>query len=235
MFGIILTCACAFAQHAAGSAQPRRAAAVVASGAAEPTLPSALAAAQWAAPATPMPGMAVGAAGDGAGDAAMGGVLEWLQQMLLGLDLNEGELDGPPEEAAQLDELDDEFVDVARPWLHTKAFHVVGAPTGQALASQLWAHVQAADYLRPGGSGGSLLLLFPALAENRELLESIAASVRAAAEASDAIAEGIQVMGGHPEAEAVTARTPTPLIQLFLDAPDLLVEGGGLQDAAQFL
>jgi len=90
---------------------------------------------------------------DGDGPQRMGAVLEWLQTMLINLELHE-----EGDEETEEDELDPDFVSAARPWLHTKAFFDIPA---QGFASTLWGHVSGAAYLQPGGEGGSLLLLLP--------------------------------------------------------------------------
>ena len=87
------------------------------------------------------------------------------------------ELDGAD---AEEDELDADFVTIARPWLHTNAFHdLTGA---EDVLSQLWAHVSDAEYLREGGQGGTLLLLLPR-AMPLELLQRAAATVQGAVHA----------------------------------------------------
>ena len=155
----------------------------------------------------------------------MGAVLEWLQKMLVELELgNTEELDGEEE-----DELDDDFVSAARPWLHTKAFHDISADD---FAEQLWGHVTAANYLLPNGEGGSLLLLLPSrlpLSLFEKVTSTMSSSV--AAELNSAVV----VSGFHADAEQAKNRSPVPVIQLFLDSPDLLVDGGSMSDAASFL
>ncbi len=56
-----------------------------------------------------------------------------------------------------------------------------------------------------------------------------------AAAASPSLGDGVVVDACHPSSETKSKRTPTPLLLLFADAPDLLVEGGSLSDAAAFL
>ena len=213
----------AFAQQGVTSARLQRSSSTIFATAA-PGLPTALAKASWL--AETMPAAEVGATGDAGGDALMGDVLEWLQKMLLGLELNEGD------EQAELDELDDDFVAIARPWLHTKGFHVCGAATGLELATQVWSHVSAADYLQSGGSGGGLLLLLPGFTADRALFDRVLASVAEAA--SQSLGEGVKVSGGHPSSGVSSLRPPAPLLQIFLDSPDLLVDGS-LSDAAALL
>jgi len=155
------------------------------------------------------------------------GVLEWLQPMLVNLELGATkELDGAD---AEEDELDADFVTIARPWLHTNAFHdLTGA---EDVLSQLWAHVSDAEYLREGGQGGTLLLLLPR-AMPLELLQRAAATVQGAVHAH--LNAAVHVEPFHPDAEAVPYRSPTPLLRLFLDSPELLVDGS-MSDAASFL
>ena len=148
------------------------------------------------------------------GEQRMGALLEWLQKMLVDLEMgnNGGEEDDDD------DELDPDFVNTARPWLHTKAFFDVAA---QDFTQTLWEHVSSAEYLQPGDEGGSLLLLLPS-----RLPLSLFHQV------TDAVSEGaathvnsaVVVTGCHPDAEEAARRSPIPAIQLFVDSPDLLVE-----------
>ena len=158
------------------------------------------------------------------GDARMGSVLQWLQTMLVNLELGSTmELDGVE------DELDDGFVSAARPWLHTKAFFAIEAPD---FSQALWQQISGAEYLQPGGAGGSLLLLLPS-ALPLTLFEQVAESVRRGV-ATD-LNPAVVVSGYHPDTEAVDKQSPTPVLQLFLDSEDLLVDGGSMSDAAGFL
>ena len=135
------------------------------------------------------------------------------------------------EEDEEADELDDDFVSTARPWLHSKSFHDVACePTD--FAEQLWAHVEVASYLRPDGGGGSLLLLLPSelpLSLFQSITESVAAGV------ATSVNSEAQVLGCHPDAAKAHERAPVPLLRVFADAEDLLVEGGSMSDAAEFL
>lgn len=166
---------------------------------------------------------------DGASDARMGLVLEWLQTMLVQLELGgTAELDGAEED----DELDEDFVNTARPWLHAKAFHDIACDP-PAFSETLWAHVEGADYLRPGGAGGTMLLLLPS-ALSLSLFEAVTESVANGVSAN--VNADIIVTGCHPDATKAHERTPVPLLRVFLDAgEDMLVEGGSMSDAAQFL
>ena len=111
---------CGFTQPA-GRAQHAQACVTRACVSALAELPEAMRDAPWVGRTMPTP-VAESSAFDG--NQLMGGVLEWLQTMLLGLELNE--------EDDELDSLDDDFVATARPWLHTKSFHVCGARTVRA-------------------------------------------------------------------------------------------------------
>lgn len=153
-------------------------------------------------------------------DERMGGVLEWLQTMLVQIELGDED-----------DELDEDFVATARPWLHTKAFHDVACDSSE-FASRLWEFIGDADYLGPEGSGGTLLLLLPTQLP-LSLFDTIVASVGDGVRAN--LNANVLVFGCHPDADKVSQKTPVPLIRLFLDSPDLLVEGGSMGDAAGFL
>jgi len=61
------------------------------------------------------------------------------------------------------------------------------------------------------------------------VVDSVSAAVSAHLNAE------IVVTGCHPEADAARRRSPVPLIQLFLDSEDLLVEGGSMSDMSAFL
>ena len=155
-------------------------------------------------------------------------VLTWLPEMLVQLELGAtAELDG---QGSEDDELDEDFVNMARPWLHTNEYHSVGGTAD--FAEQVWKLVAKADYLRPTGKGGAMLLLLPdglpySLMQTvtNTLKETVHAHVNAEA----------SVTSCHPDATAASARSPTPLIQVFKDSPDLLVDGGSMSDAAGFL
>ena len=43
------------------------------------------------------------------------------------------------------------------------------------------------------------------------------------------------VTGFHPDGETAETRSPVPVVQIFLDSPDLLIDGGSMGDAASFL
>ena len=160
----------------------------------------------------------------------MGAVLEWLQTMLVELELGSTDsLDGAGSEEA--DELDDDFVATARPWLHTKAFFDIAFDTKKGFTQELWENVSGADYLRDG-SGGALLLLLPSRLP-LTLFDRVTESLRAGV-ASD-IGDSVSVTGFHPDAEKAHLRSPVPVVQVFADSPDLLVDGGSMGDAAAFL
>ena len=188
-------------------------------------VPSELADAPW------LPELQVCCAVAGADDAAlsgeqrMGAVLEWLQVMLVELELGgTAELDGE-----EVDELDNDFVDAARPWLHTKEFFDIKA---QGFAQELWEHVSSADYLQPKGEGGAMLLLLPTplpLSLFEEVTKTVSAGVGAH------INPEVAVRGFHPDRTPKEQQSPVPIIQVFLDSPDLLVQGGSMSDAAGFL
>ena len=158
----------------------------------------------------------------------MGAVLEWLQTMLVELELGSTDsLDDTGSEEA--DELDDDFVATARPWLHTKEFFDIKA---QGFAQELWEHVSSADYLQPKGEGGAMLLLLPTplpLSLFEEVTKTVSAGVGAH------INPEVAVRGFHPDRTPKEQQSPVPIIQVFLDSPDLLVQGGSMSDAAGFL
>jgi hypothetical protein len=156
------------------------------------------------------------------GEARMGILLEWLQKMLVQLELGDVEDE-------EDDELDSDFVNAARPWLHTKAFFDIPA---QDFAQTIWSHVSAADYLQAGGSGGSLLLLVPSrlpLSLFEQVTETVASGV------ATHVNSAAVVTGCHPDAARAEQRSPVPVVQIFLDSPDLLIDGGSMSDAAGFL
>ena len=169
---------------------------------------------------------AVAAVSEGqSGEQRMGAVLEWLQVMLVELELGgTAELDGE-----EVDELDNDFVDAARPWLHTKDFFDIGA---QGFAQEVWGHVSTADFLQPNGEGGALLLLLPTQLP-LSLFEQVTTTV------SEGVAShfnaDIAVKGFHPDQMPKERASPVPIIQVFLDSPSLLVDGGSMSDAAGFL
>jgi len=185
------------------------------------TTPAALAEAAWLPELQACCAVAAATGPDEAGpEERMGMVLEWLQTMLVNLELQETE---------EEDELDADFVNAARPWLHTKAFFDVSA---QGFAEVVWGHVSAADYLLPAGEGGSLLLLLPSRLP-LSLFERVADTVRS--EVATHVNADAVVSGCHPDAEQPERKTPVPVVQIFADSPDLLVEGGSMSDAAGFL
>ena len=161
---------------------------------------------------------------DGSKDSRMGAVLEWLQTMLVQLELGgTEELDGPLPEMED-DELDEDFVNTARPWLHAKAFHDIACEPA-AFGEQIWSSAVAADYLAPGGVGGTVLLLLPSQIP-LALFERVAATVSSSV--TTYLNGKVLVTACHPDTEKVHERTPVPLLRLFLDEPDLLVEGGSM-------
>jgi len=164
------------------------------------------------------------------GDLRMGDVLEWLSVMLVTLDLNESsDADvQTAEEDEEEDELDEDFVNTARPWLHTKEFFDVGVDD---MAQALWGHMSAAEYLQPNGSGGSLVLLLPATLPLEVFNEVVATVASVAAQLNPEL----KTAGCHPDSGAQALRCPVPLVQLFNDNPELLVEGGSASDMSQFL
>ena len=152
----------------------------------------------------------------------MGEVLTWLSTMLVKLDLVEDDDDMD-------DGLDENFVQTARPWLHTKEFFSV---SGAGAVQSLWSHAVGAPFLQQGGDGGAMLLLLPA-GLPLPLFDSVVASVDEVLRAS--LNAELRVSGCHPDSHQPSARSPVPLIQLFLDNEDLLVDGGSLGDASAFL
>lgn len=166
---------------------------------------------------------------DGDKDMRMGNVLEWLQTMLVQLELgNTEELDGPQEED---DELDEDFVNTARPWLHAKAFHDIACEPA-AFGERMWSCILDADFLAEGGVGGTVLLLLPSQLP-LSLFERITASVSSSI--TTHLNGKVTVTGCHPDCVKAHERTPVPLLRIFLDDPQLLVEGGSMGDAASFL
>ena len=97
-----------------------------------PQVPEVLQGAEWALPPV------VGKAADG--EALMNEVLTWLPGMLQTLELGD-----EPEEGENAADNDSEFVDMARPWLHTKAFGVIKAPAQPEMAQELWAEMSGAE------------------------------------------------------------------------------------------
>lgn len=192
------------------------------------TVPAELADAAWLPELKACCAVSDAAAGpDEDGAARMGTVLEWLQTMLVQLELGATkELDG---EDAEEDELDEGFVKTARPWLHTEEFYDVQVAD---FPEQLWAHLNGADYLKPSAKGGAMLLLLPSRLPY-SLFQQVTATVR------DGVASHVNsevtVSGYHPDSDQKAAQTPVPVIQVFLDSPDLLIDGGSMSDAASFL
>ena len=164
------------------------------------------------------------AAGGPEADSAqrMGSVLEWLQVMLVEIELGDATND-------EDDELDEGFVSTARPWLHTKEFFDIPAA---GFADELWQHLSGAGYLQPKGEGGTLLLLLPSRLPF-SLFQRVTDTVRDGAVAN--LNADLLVSGYHPDGASKESRSPVPLIQVFLDSPDLLVDGGSMSDAAGFL
>ena len=153
-------------------------------------------------------------------DVRMGSVLEWLQMMLVQIELGDED-----------EELDDDFVTTARPWLHAKAFHDVTCKPNEFTA-KLWQHVCDAKYLEPDAEGGTLLLLLPTQLPY-SLFDEVVQSVRKGVQSN--LNGQVAVLGCHPDATSSSEKAPVPLIRLFLDSPDLLIEGGSMGDAAGFL
>jgi len=162
----------------------------------------------------------------GDGKALMGEVLTWLPGMLQSLELGD-----VLEEGADVLEDDSEFCDTARPWLHTKAFGTVTAPSQPEIGQELWAEISKAEFLKK--EGGSLVLLLPTANNHPDSFTAIVGGVRRAAVAH--INDSLCVRGFHPQSETKAMRAPVPLIQLFLDSPDLFVDGGSAGDIAPFL
>lgn len=211
----------AFSRHAVTSA-PRAATAVAAA-----SVPDELQNARWVPEFMACCSMGT-QEGDGDGEARLVTVLEWLQVMLVNLELGTTEeLDGPTEEE---DELDEDFVSEARPWLHAKAFHDI---TGEAgFTQRMWNYVVESDYLQQGGKGGTLLLLLPSRLPY-SLFSEVTDDTMAAVQKH--VNADIVIAGCHPDAPAKQNQAPVPLLRIFLDSPDLLVEGGSMSDAAGFL
>jgi len=202
------------------------------SGAVQKPVPTALAEAPWLpelqATCT-VSGMAGGP--ETGSEQRMGAVLEWLQKMLVELEVGSTDsLDGTGSEEA--DKLDEDFVATARPWLHTKAFFDITFDTKKGFTQELWERVSAADYLQPGGSGGALLLLLPSWLP-LTLFEHVTESLRTSV--ATEISEAVLVTGFHSDAAKAHLRSPVPVVQVFSDSPDLLVDGGSMGDAAAFL
>ncbi|KAL1521608.1 hypothetical protein AB1Y20_021267 [Prymnesium parvum] len=160
------------------------------------------------------------------GQALMERVLSWLPGMLVALDLGED-----PDEGEEAEERDSEFVDTARPWLHTKAFGVIKAPSQPEIAGELWEEMLGAQFLKE--EGGSLLLLVPAAANDIETFSGIVAAVRTTAR--DHINEDVVVTGLHPESVTGNVKCPVPTIMLFLDNEELFVDGGSMRDISSLL
>lgn len=156
------------------------------------------------------------------GDAFMQQVLSWLPEMLMSLDLGDDD-----------DEDDDNFVSASRPWLHTKGYHDVRGASVQELANRVWDRTAETDFLQKGG--GTLILLLPQLADDEPHLSAAAAALTAGARQS--LNDGVLVTAYHPLSAEQRKRAPLPLLQVFLDDPSLLVDGGdtGLSDAIQML
>ena len=152
------------------------------------------------------------------GEEMMNTVLTWLPEMLMALELGD-----------ENEEEDSDFVQVARPYLHTKEYHVVRGGSMLAVAQELWSHVEAAKFLE--GEGGTMLLLLPALSDERAF-DGLAEATRAALSREMPKAS---LQACHPSRPGAVERTPLPLFQLFCDNPELLVQGGSLGDAAAFL
>ena len=66
-----------------------------------------------------------------------------------------------------------------------------------------------------------------------ETFDEIVTTVRVAAR--EHINQELAVSGLHPESPTTNAQAPVPVIMLFLDDEELLVEGGSMNDMADFL
>lgn len=162
----------------------------------------------------------------------MGQVLDWLPTMLMALEV--GDVMNMSNIGRDLEEddmdnktyLDAEFVKKGRPWLHVQEY--CGC-SGAGLAEQLWSKISAAEYLAPGKRGGSLMLLLPKnmpLSEFNSVFDAIKADVLAE------VNDELDVDAFHPETRF---KCPVPLIRVFYDQEDLLIEGGSMADAAKML
>lgn len=158
------------------------------------------------------------------GPALMEQVLTWLPEMLVTLELGD-----EPEEGENANEIDSEFVDMARPWLHTKAFGVIDAPSQPEIAQSLWNEMMGAEFLRE--EGGSLLLLIPAAASDTKTFDNIVQAVHETAR--EHINKDLVITGLHPSSLTGKVKCPVPTIMLFLDNEDLFV-GGNMQDISAF-
>ena len=81
-------------------------------------------------------------------------------------------------------------------------------------------------------SFGTVLLLLPSQLP-LSLFERITASVSSSI--TTHLNGKVTVTGCHPDCVKAHERTPVPLLRIFLDDPQLLVEGGSMGDAASFL
>ena len=204
--------------------------------------PAELSAADWRA-------VPIAAAATDSAESLMQEVLEWLPNMLQNLNVDcaltddasdvaayaaeelaakveakmAADLSGKEEEEDEADVLDDDFVNVGRPWLHTAAFELATGAQAGDLGSAVWSQATDAAFLREGGGGGGLLILVPQLAGDLELFEKLGAAIAAAARRE--INAALMVQACHPQAGVAARRCPIPLFQLFADSPDLYVDG----------
>ena len=135
-------------------------------------------------------------------DIRMGSVLEWLQMMLVQIELGDED-----------EELDEDFVSTARPWLHAKAFHDVTCEPAD-FTSTIWKQISDSEYLKPNAEGGTLLLLLPTQLPY-SLFADIVDSVRVGVQSN--FNTDIAVLGCHPDAEMNAQKAPVPLLRVFLD------------------
>ena len=164
-------------------------------------------------------------------------VLEWLPDMLVGLEIaceltddEEASTEGLCEKlTGEGDDPDDmEFVMIGRPWLHTAAFQLATGSTLSAVGEEVWGHASGSDFLAPGGGGGGLLVLVPQLASDVSLFQQLGGAIEAAAKRE--INGELILQACHPEVAVPAHRCPVPLYQLFVDSPELNA-GGSLGDA----
>lgn len=195
-------------------------------------VPLELSEANWASSPTP-------AAGSESADALMQRVLEWLPDMLVGLEIACAPMDDEQASAEQLceklttgegdDDPDDmEFVTIGRPWLHTAAFQLATGSTLSAVGEEVWSHASSSDFLAPDAGGGGLLVLVPQLTSDVSLFQQLGGALEAAAKRE--INGEIMLQACHPEAAVPARRCPVPLYQFFVDSPELNA-GGSMADA----
>ena len=193
-------------------------------------LPLELSEATWAASPTE-------SAGSEAAEALMQRVLEWLPDMLVGLEIACAPMDDEEASAEDLceklttgegDDADDmEFVTIGRPWLHTAAFQLATGSTLSAVGEEVWGHVSSSDFLAPDAGGGGLLVLVPQLASDVSLFQQLGGALEAAAKRE--INGELMLQACHPEAAMPAQRCPVPLYQFFVDSEELNA-GGSMAD-----